>query len=395
MISEKQTRQILFLTDNLGGGTGNHLLSMIKYWDTSYWQSKIISQAPLTARVSPNVPIKFLRSYGCFDQFPVAQLRHLFLLCRYVAENPPDIVHCYFFWPIIYGRLLKRLARIRFLVENREDEGFSWGRQAYSLLRLTREMPDRVICVSQAVRKVALEKEGLDPGRVCVVTNGVEPVVQSTRNRVALRHDLGVTEDNLVVGMVANFNRPVKGVSYFLDAIPLILQDVPSARFLLLGKGKEEQALRDKADALGIAPYIIFAGYQKEIERYYDIMDISVLTSLSEGLSMTLLESMSHGLPVVVTNVGGNSELVVDGQTGYLVPPKDVPFFAERVVRLLRNPDLRTRMGQEGRRIIKQRFQMQDAAKRYLEVYTDLLQTHNIRSSMAQFSSSPLNTSHE
>ena len=153
--------------------------------------------------------------------------------------------------------------------------------------------------------------------------------------------------------------------------------------------------MRDKATALGIASYVIFAGYCEEVERYYAIMDISVLTSLSEGLSITLLESMSYGLPVVITRVGGNPEVVVDGQTGYLVPARDVPSFVERVVRLLQNPDLRARMGQEGCRRIMQKFQMKDVAKRYLEIYTDLLRMHGVRPNLADISSASINASHE
>lgn len=366
------TRTVLFVTDNLGGGTGNHLLSMMKYWDGSRSRAGIISAVRPTVRSLPgDSTIEFLPERRWYDQYPVGQLRRLSQLRHRVIACSPDLLHTYFFWPIMYGRVLKLLGQVRTLVENREDEGFSWGRSEYALLRLTRSVPDRVICVSEAVRRIVLRREGLDPARVVVIHNGIEPVQRSLEKAEAVRGRLRIAKDDPVVGMIANFNRAVKGVTYFLDAIPVIVQALPSARFLLVGHGKEEEALRMKARALGIESRVLFAGYQRDVEGYYGVMDVSVLSSLSEGLSITLLESMSHGLPVVVTRVGGNSEVVVEGETGYLVPPKDVAAFAGQIVRLLRDPVLRVRMGESARRRVAQHFHIRDVARRYLDVYAE------------------------
>ena len=102
-------------------------------------------------------------------------------------------------------------------------------------------------------------------------------------------------------------------------------------------------------------------------------MDISVLTSFSEGLSLTLLESMGYGIPIVATRVGGNPELVVEGETGYLVPVKDNRTLVDRIVTLLQDKELRRRMGKEGRLRAEQKFRMRDVASRYLDIYKGLL----------------------
>ena len=127
--------------------------------------------------------------------------------------------------------------------------------------------------------------------------------------------------------------------------------------------------LKRNAESLGVSRHLIFAGFRKNIADFYAAMDVSVLTSLSEGLSIVVLESMSHGLPVVVTAVGGNPEIVVDGQTGFLVPPKDPQAFASRVVALLQDPALRRRMGEAGRRRIEEHFRMDKTASEYLAIY--------------------------
>ena len=366
--------RVVFLTDDLGGGTGNHLLSMMKYWDKNSWQVEILSRAPLSARVSPDVPVRYLPQNGLFNRYPFNQILDFSRIRKEIGERSPRIVHAYFFWSILFGRILKWEGKIRTLVENREDQGFGWGAHEYAWLRRTKGLPDRIICVSEAVRQVVLAREQVNEDRVEVIRNGVDPfpVSVSVEEATETRSELGIDADHLVVGMVANFNRSVKGVSRFLDAIPEIVREVPSARFLLLGRGKEEKALREKARALGIEPFVLFAGFKPDIHRYYAIMDVSALTSFSEGLSITLLESMRCGVPVVATRVGGNPEVVVDGVTGYLVPPGDVPAFASRTVEILVDKDLRRRMGEEARRRVMRDFRLDDVASRYLALYERL-----------------------
>ena len=370
--AEKSVR-VAIITNDIGGGTGNHLLSMLKHWDKSFWNTVIFSTAPGWDRTVPDVLIQYLPPSRYFRHYPVAQFRYLAQLKKKFFSMRPDIVHTYFFWSIIYGRLLKMAGNINILVENREDEGFNWGFHEYLMLRLTKYLPDKIICVSEAVKKVVQEREGMEESRIAVINNGVDSNNVPSGLQTVTRQELGFHEENLVVGMVANYNRPVKGVGNFLEVVQTIVSAVPSARFIFVGGGNEENALREKVKSLGIEPYLVFVGYTKEIHRYYEIMDISVLNSFSEGLSLTLLESMGYGIPVVATSVGGNPELVVEGETGYLVPVNNHRLLADRIVKLLSNPELRRRMGEEGRRRVERKFRMTDVADRYLDIYKGLL----------------------
>ena len=155
--------------------------------------------------------------------------------------------------------------------------------------------------------------------------------------------------------------------------MPLMLKAAPLARFFIFGDGGLKPNLERRARSLGVRDRVVFAGYRPDVTRYYAAFDVSVLTSLSEGLSITLLESMQHGLPVVVTDVGGNGEVVVQNLTGYLVPPRAVEPFAERVVHLLTNPTLRQQMGEAARRVVAERFNPDGVAREYLQIYADLL----------------------
>ena len=365
-----QGQRILFLTDDLGGGTGNHLLSVAEYCASSGWEVEVASFAPRTARHDPDVHHIRLPEPPGPAQYPVRQLSRFLQVRRFVVERRPDVVHAYFFWPILYARALRATGVIPSLVENREDEGFAWGFHEYGWLRLTRRRPDAVICVSEAVRRVAHRREGLQGGRTTVIHNGVEtPPDVDPREVEALRRELGIPDDAPVVGMVANLNRSVKGVDRFLEAVPRVLEAVPGARFVVVGGGEDEDACRKAVREKALGVRVLFPGYREDVARFYELMDVSVLTSLSEGLSITLLESMSHGVPVVATRVGGNPEVVVEGETGYLVSPDDTAEFTGRVVSLLRDPQVRQRMGRAARARVRNEFSLRSAAAGYDRVY--------------------------
>ncbi|HSE26583.1 MAG TPA: glycosyltransferase family 4 protein [Gemmatimonadales bacterium] len=363
--------RLQILTADLGGGTGNHLLGLLREPALAGFAARILSERPLTAREEPPVPLD--RMPDTRLRYPLAQLSRWRWLRRELARSRPDLVHAYFFWPIIYARLLRRAGIIRALVENREDQGFAWGRQEYALLRATRHLPDRVICVSEAVRRVVLEREGLDPTRVVTIRNGIDAELPAEEPLEELRTELGLRPDDLVLGVVANFNRAVKGMGHLIEAVPLILREVPNARVLLLGRGEEEGALRERCRALGVADAVIFGGFRRDMHRCYRLMHVSGLTSLSEGLSITVLESMKFGVPVVATAVGGNPEVVSDGVTGILVPPADPAAFSRAVVGLLRDPVGREAMGRAARARIEREFALSGVAGRYAALYREVL----------------------
>jgi glycosyltransferase involved in cell wall biosynthesis len=362
------------LLEDLGGGTGNHVCQLASLWSARGWKVVIVTQKPPLVRELPSgVEVHVTRAGGWYDRLPIAQIRRMMELRRIARELRPDVVHSYFFWSIIYARLLKIMGLAPVLVENREDMGFSWGRGAYTALRLTRSIPDRIICVASAVRDVAVRKEKVSRKRAIVVHNGISLTTTAGDERAATRREFGFTDEQVVVGMVANLPRAVKGGRHLLDVVRPVIAAAPNVRFLLIGVGTEATTLGAELEARGIAEFVVGAGYRRDVEKCYAAMDISVLTSSTEGLSITLLESMRAGLPTVVTRVGGNSELVIDGETGFLVDYDDWASFADRIVRLARNRAERRQMGAAGRRRIVEHFVAEGVGGRYLAVYEALI----------------------
>jgi glycosyltransferase involved in cell wall biosynthesis len=371
MKNTERVRRLLVVTNTLRGGSGSHIVRLLDKLTPERWEVKVLCHGTRDFDPPAHVSLIDDTTRGRLHRFPVAQWRQLRRMHRLVQEYQPDIVHAFFFWPIIYGRILKRLGIVGHLVENREDGGFMWSETDYRVLRSTAGIPDRIICVSEAVREVVLEREGPPAGRTKVIRNGVALPLATLplEERRAVRAELGFASSHRIVGMVANLDHAVKGASFFVESIPLIMKSVPEARFLVLGEGGGRAGLQRLAHDLGVADSVVFAGFRSDMHRFYPIMDVSVLTSLSEGLSMTILESMSYGLPVVATRVGGNPELVRDGRSGFLVPPRDPLIFADAVARVLKDAHLREEFGKQGLKIVEQEFALHAVAARYEEVY--------------------------
>ena len=366
--------KVTYLLSDLGGGTGHHLLDLLDSRVAEDWDAKIVSEVPSTSRMALPVEHLVLEAPPGPARYPVRQLLRYRQLERLFRRDPPDILHTYFFWSVVYGRLLKARGVIRRLVENREDMGFDMGLHEHAWYAMTRHLPDRVICVSEAVRDVVLETEGLPASRVEVVRNGIrlsEPKLDPRSDD--LRRELEIPAHSPVVLMVANYDRPVKGVLHFLESLPIIRGEQPEARFILLGGGRREAELRARAKTLGIEDVLLMPGFREDVHRFFELADLSVLTSLSEGLSITILESMRQGLPVVVTDVGGTPEIVKQGRTGFLVPPAEPRPFANAVIRLLRDANLRARFGREARRVISAEFRLEPVVERYGRIYGEVV----------------------
>jgi glycosyltransferase involved in cell wall biosynthesis len=186
-----------------------------------------------------------------------------------------------------------------------------------------------------------------------------------------VREALGIPPDAPVVGTVANF-RPHKGYRHLLDAAARVRDAIPEVRFVLVGLGPLEGEIRRRARELDLGETVVMAGYREDVGEVAEAFDVFTLASVYEGLSIALVEAMALGKPVVVTEAGGLPEVVEDGKQGLVVRRGDPPALADGILALLRNPDLRTRLGESGRDRAAQ-FDIRRAARRVQAVYEKLL----------------------
>jgi glycosyltransferase involved in cell wall biosynthesis len=210
--------------------------------------------------------------------------------------------------------------------------------------------------------------------KIRVIRNGIEePSVDHIEKPVNLREEYGVPPDVPLIATVCRLNH-VKAVNDLLDAAALVIKEHPSARFLIIGDGPDRPALMEQAQRSSIAHRVIFTGFRNDTAQILPQLTMSVLSSLTEGLSNTLLESMGAGVPVVATRVGGNSEIVAEGITGFLVPPRDPVSLKQAMCRVLEDPALAARMGSAGRQRILRQFSVETTVRQTESLYADLLQ---------------------
>lgn len=233
-------------------------------------------------------------------------------------------------------------------------------------------MVDMVTANSHAVASFTVAQEDLPEQKCRVLYGGVDtehfvpPLKEPSRTRWF--------SDNptFVVGLVATL-MPEKRHDLFLRAARTVADRVPGSRFLIVGNGPWRKSVEEEISDLGLEDRVFLTGELLDPAPAYASMDVSVLCSDREGFSNAILEAMSAGLPVVATDVGGNAEAVVDGETGFIVPPNEVDPLTDRMLLLAKNPDLRTRMGKSGRERAVQRFSLQRMIQGHLDLYDELL----------------------
>jgi glycosyltransferase involved in cell wall biosynthesis len=233
-------------------------------------------------------------------------------------------------------------------------------------------MLSRVICVSGPTRQAHLAELGRDPRKCVVVHNGIDlerfsPSITGD----GVRAEFGLPESTPLVGTVSRLGEERKGVRYFVEAAAAVAAMHPTARFLIVGDGHLRPALEARAQSLGIAKRIIFAGERKDIARLLAAMDVFVIPSLYEACQYSLLEAMAMGKPVVATPAGVAPDVVLDHQTGLLVPLADSAAIARAVTELLEDQALATRVGGRARELMAGQFSVDAMLDNIARVYDE------------------------
>ena len=294
-------------------------------------------------------------------------------LAAWLRREEIDLVHAHMFRAEVIGTRAAVVAGTAVIVATVHSSRVRSEADVRLLASLTPSM-DRLIVPSDAIaRKVVAE--GRDGARFAVVPNGVDlsrftaPVPPC-----ALRAEFGIPASAPLLGVVARLE-PEKGHRHLLDAMPAILRAVPDTWLAVVGEGSQAGPLRSQATALGasVAERVVFTGRRDDVSALTADLTVAVLPSLREAQGISLLEAMARRVPVVASEVGGIPEVVTDGVDGRLVPPGDAAALADAIVELLRDPELRNRLGEAGYRTVADRFSIDAQVRRIQDVYDEEL----------------------
>ena len=291
---------------------------------------------------------------------------------RLLQEQQPLILHTWMFHANIPGRVLGRIAGIPVIISSIRTMGQE-GIFRHRSDRFTAALSDRIVCVSENVAKYAEQTIHLPPEKLVVVPNGVDPNdYRSLPSKAEARNLSQLPDSALIIGAIGRMHR-VKGLSILLRAFAQLAELHRTVHLLFVGEGPDRQLLIDQAQDFGLNSKVTFLAFQKDIPKLLPALDLFVSASLHEGMPNAILEAMAAGLPVVATDVGGTPEVVQDGQTGFLVPPGEYEALAISICKLLEDPDLRCRMGKEGKERVAKNFSIEQMTQQFEQLYEQLL----------------------
>jgi glycosyltransferase involved in cell wall biosynthesis len=275
---------------------------------------------------------------------PGFDLSLIFAIRKYIKHNKIGVIHCHQYTPWVYGVLAAFGTRTKviFTEHGRFYPDFSsWKRKLINpwLCKIT----NNIKSISKATKQALIEYENIPSKRIEVIYNGISPLTCDTSEVETIKVELGIKNNTLVFGTVARLD-PIKNHQMMLKAFKLVKTKHQDSKLIIVGDGEEKQSIIDTIKSLNLQNDVVLTGYKTNPTAYLAMFDIFLLSSLSEGTSMTLLESMSLSKPCVVTDAGGNKEIIVNNKNGFVSENDDAQAFADSMLKLLSNQSLREEM---------------------------------------------------
>lgn len=327
------------------------------------------------------VKVTFLKLNRLSRKNPFPFISTVFNLWKLIMKENFSIVHCSGVYPTQYSLIAARLAGIP-CITHVNTTGYEKEEFQKSFVKYT----DAVIGVAQTVKEKVIKATNISAHKVFnvydgIIKNGIGDL--NLINKELLKKQFNIDGDIKIVGQMGQI-MPRKGLEYFIQMSKMVKEGYPRVKFLIIGDTNDtdenreyERMLRKLIENLSLRDDIIFLGFQENYYDFLNIFDVSVLASLAEGLPRVVVESMALGKPVVCTKVSGTPEVVIDHQTGILVPPKDQEALAKAILSLLNDPVTAKELGDNGRKFVMDKFTIDNHAESLLSIYESLFKGVN------------------
>jgi glycosyltransferase involved in cell wall biosynthesis len=379
-MSSKPLR-ILFIIDYWAspGGTERHLSYLTSHLDRNRFVPAVVIFS-----YQPNALVDQVRNLGIeVVHIPVARYYtpkaalQGYKLWRFIRSRRIDLVQTFHYKSDIYGAIVARLAGIRHIVSSKRDAADYKNAFHFWMHRLVRPITQKYIAVSEVIATVIRDKERAPADKVNVIHNGVDLhqyAVPDVTTKAGHKAALGFAPGDFVIGMSAWF-RPEKDHRLLIDAFLDLYSGAPSCRLLLVGDGPlyghYSRWVRDQK----LDHAIKMTGAVDDVRSFLSAMDIACLVpKFNEGFSNSILEKMATGLPVIVTDIGGNKEAVADEQTGFVIAPGDQAALTKKLRVLHADAALRSNMGIAARQRAEHLFSLESMIARHSDLYASMMQ---------------------
>lgn len=368
-----QQANVLHLISTLEiGGAEVQLVNIVRNLDSEVYNSVVCCIAkggPLTTELSKRgIKVVVLSQKSRFNPLVLLPLYCL------IKKERINIVHTHMFRANLWGRLAALFAGVSVIIAT--EHGLNpWKNFIHIMInRILAFLTTQIITVSNVGRRIRIQREGINPKKLITIHNCVDLHRFDKTADVCnnIRQEFNMSSDESVVGFVGRLQE-VKGVRYLIESFVELKAVIPKVKLLIVGDGTLKASLHNYAQKLGVGEQIIFAGYRRDIPQVLNAMNVFVLPSLREDLPLSPIEAMAMKKPVVATNAGGIPEVVTDGETGILVPPKDATALAKAISRILLDEQLARKMGLAGRQRVEKQFSADTISSRIQQLYSSLM----------------------
>ena len=296
-------------------------------------------------------------------------------LRAHIKDKEIDVVHCHQYTPWVYGTLaaLFTPAKVIFTEHGRfYPDSTTWKRKLVNplLFRFTHV----VTAISEATKQAVATFEHIPSNKIKTIYNGIKPLNSDSANSAALKLELKFPRAAKVLGTVARLD-PIKNHVMLIRAFSIICNQVPETYLVIVGDGEMRQTLELLSEELNLGDRVRFIGYKTNPTDYINLFDVFVLSSLSEGTSMTLLEAMSLSKPCVVTDAGGNPEIVKHMVSGLVVENDNAKAFSDAIFLLLNAPQKQAIMAEHAKEIFDKNFDVKCMNAAYRELYENIIRS--------------------
>lgn len=320
-----------------------------------------------------------------FDTYSQIDLLAIKKLVNLIKSKNIDIVHSHQLRFDFLGGIAAKITKTPFIFTRHQslsDSSINRFKKAFFLnidKLVTVKLADKIIAVSKFIASDLQCKEGTPEEKIVIIYSGLDLNAYDKDIKIGkIREEFSIDSKAPLIGTIGRINVE-KAHHLFLRAAVEVLKVIPEARFFIVGDGPLREKQEKLSEELGLKSKVIFTGYRKDIPEIIADLDIFALSSLTESLGIVNLEAMAMGKPVISFDVGGVFELVIDKETGLLIPPRDTQALAKAIVNLINDKEKIKNMGSTGRKRVEENFTLDITVKKHQELYDSIVKNHQRR----------------
>ena len=388
MPNDSRIRVLQFLVSPVRSGAEEVALELVRGLDPQRFRNYLVCPGPLLEAFGKDWQVGDAKALALTLESPF-QWSAARRFINYLRSEKIDVVHAHMIRAAAAAVPLARIAGVPVVIHTchgREAWRKKWLSRQYWYDRRITAWSHATVAVSESTRDFLLKEKKLDARKVVVIRNGrhLTGFVPDLQRRQALRHDLGIASDDPIVGVFGRLEEQ-KGHRYLIEALPKVLEKVPALHVLFAGDGSMRAELEASVRSLGLERCVHFLGYRQDWMNWMEVSDVVALPSLYEGMPLVPIEAGAMAKPVVATAVDGTCEVVVDGESGVLVPPAHSEALADALIALLQDPERQRALGEAGARRARDLFSLEQQVRETATLYERLLEARQTQRARRDF----------